>query len=474
MSDSTAPGPEARPAPATPGDRVPYRSIFAWAIGSVGSSYAIQSINALALPIYNIALGVDPVLLGWAMSIPRVIDSFFDPWLGWLSDNTHSRWGRRKPYIVAGALPLALLTLLLWIPPSRIGPTGLFWYFLGVSIVYYLAYSVCAVPQTALGYELSPDYHERTRIMGWSSIFGLLGGLGLPWLYRLTLMPCFGVNEVAGVRWVGAFLAIVIFCTSIAPGIICRERYANVAAAPMGLVESVRQTLRNGPFRVLVAATLLTVVITTMVSPCLYYVDIFEICGGKENAAKVIGWSGTVQCLAAFAGVPFNTWLSRKVGKRAAALICTGVTAVGYGLYAVTLTPRHPYLQLTSAFVVGWGIQGIWIMCGSMTADVCDHDELNTGHRREAFYGASLGISIKAGLAVAAMLSGYIVHVAGYRDLGAVRPEVMVRMRHIFIWSQVAGLSVCGAILLLYPLSRKRVDATRVELEARRRAAAAA
>jgi len=446
--------------------------MFAWAIGSVGSNYALASIMALALPIYNIALGVDAVKLGWAMSLPRVIDCFFDPWLGWRSDNTRSRWGRRKPYIVAGAFPLGLLTLLLWIPPVRMGPGVLFWYFLVISIFYYLAYSVCTVPLLALGYELSTDYNERTRIMGWMSVFALLGGLGMPWLYRMTLLPVFGRNEVVGVRWVGGMLAVVIFCTSIAPGIFCKERFAKAANRTIGLVDSVRMTLRNGPFRVLVVATVLTVIITCMVSPCLYYVDIYEICGGKEKASVIIGWAGTVQTLAAFAGIPFNTWLSKLFGKRVAALICIGVTAFGYGLYAVTLTPRYPYLQVISAFVVGWGIQGIWIMVYSMTADVCDDDELKTGHRREAFYGAAMGVCNKAGLAIAAVASGYIVHVAGYRENVVVGPEVMARMRHIFIWSQVAGLAVCGLIMSFYPLTRKRMGEIRVELDARHEAKA--
>jgi GPH family glycoside/pentoside/hexuronide:cation symporter len=270
---------------------------------------------------------------------------------------------------------------------------------------------------------------------------------------------------------VGGLLAIVIFCTCIAPGIFCRERYAVAASRPIGLVDSIRLTAANRPFRILVLANVLTVVVTCMVSPCLYYVDIFEICGGKAKASVVLGWVGTAQVLAAFAGVPFNAWLARLYGKRAAALICTGVTALGYGLYTVTLTPLHPYYQIASAFVVGWGIQGIWVMCGSMTADICDHDELATGARREAVYGAALGICSKAGLAIAAMASGYIVHLAGYRENGQVVPEVMARMRHIFIWSQVIGLGVCGLVFSLYPLSRGKVAEIRAQLDARHAAA---
>ena len=118
-------------------------------------------------------------------------------------------------------------------PPTHRGTGVIFWWFLVISILYYLAYSVCSVPQTALGYELSTDYNERTRIMGWASIFGLLGGLGVSWLYKLTLLPVFGPNEVVGVRWVGGMLAVVIFFTSMAPGIFCKERYAKAAEHPI-------------------------------------------------------------------------------------------------------------------------------------------------------------------------------------------------------------------------------------------------
>ena len=180
--------------------------------------------------------------------------------------------------------------------------------------------------------------------------------------------------------------------------------------------------------------------------------------GEVKRASTVLAYVGMAQGLAAFAGVPFNTWLAKVLGKKPAALICLGVTTVGYGLYAVTLSPAHPYLQIVSAFVVGWGIQGVWIMCQSMTADICDDDEINTGHRREAFYGSALGVCNKAGLAVAAVISG--LHRPFRRLCAEGAPpthQAMVRMRDFFIWSQVAGLIVCAFIFCLYPLTRKRM-----------------
>ena len=453
--------------PASP-DRVPFRAIFAWSFGSLGSCFVLFSINSLAFPIYNIALGVSAVKLGWAMSLPRVIDAAFDPLIGWLSDNTRSRWGRRRPYIVAGAFPLALFTVLLWIPPSHAGPNVIFWYFLVISTFYYLAYSICTVPQSALGYEMSDDYHDRTRIMGWASILGLIGALLMPWLYKVTLLPAFGGNEIVGVRWVGGALAVLIFVCCIVPGIFCRERFPHAAHQKVGRLRSVARTFRNRPFRILMCATLIAVIVTSMVGPCLLYVDIYEICGSKEFAAKVIGLAATVQITAAFLGVHFNTLLSRRIGKRGAAIVCVAITALGFALYAVTLTPKHPYLQVVSSFVVGWGIQGIWVMVGSMTADICDDDELKTGHRREAFYGAAQSFCGKAGMALAAVASGYIVHFAGYRENTIPTARAMAEMRHIFIWSQVGGLALCAAVFWFYPLTRARMAEIRVALDARR------
>jgi len=452
---------------APPPDRVPFRAILALSFGSLGSCYVLFSINNLAFPIYNLALGVSAVKLGWAMALPRVIDAFFDPLIGWLSDNTRSRWGRRKPYIVAGAFPLALFTVLLWLPPSKAGPDVIFWYFLVISIFYYLAYSVCVVPLSALGFELSNDYNERTRIMGWGSIIALLGGLSTPWLYKLTLLPVFGGDEVAGVRWIGGMLAVVIFFTTIAPGIYCRERFPDAARRKVGLLESVGLTLANGPFRLVTAGTLVAAVVTCMVGPCLLYVNIYEICGSKAFAAKVIALAGTTQMVAAFLGVPVNTWLAKRIGKRPTALACAAITAAGFALYAVTLTPAHPYWQLGSNFVVGWGIQGVWIMCAAMMADVCDDDEMKTGHRREAFYGAAMSFTNKAALALSAAAGGYLVYLAGYRENAAPSHAVMAHMRSLFIWCQVAGMAGCGVILWFYPLTRARMGEIRAALDAR-------
>lgn len=449
---------------------IPRRTLFAWSLGSVAAYYVTASISVLAFPIYNVGLGVNAVMLGWAMSLPRIIDAFFDPFLGWLSDNTRSRWGRRKPYIVAGAFPVGLFTILLWFPPRAAGTDVLFWWFLIVSIFYYLAFSVCFVPGTALGLELSTDYHERTRVQGWQTMLALLAGLLTPWLYKLTLLPVFGGDEVIGVRWVGALIAIIVFSFFLVQGVCCPERAMLAKTEKIRLWDAIRQAFGNGSFRILSSSQFLATAVTFMVMPCLLYVNIYEVCGSKEFAAKVAGWGGMVQLMAAFAQVPFTTKLSHAIGKKNTMMVALGIVAFACVLYIFTLTPKHPYWQVVSNFFYGWGIQGVWMMCSTMLADVCDQDELNTGFRQEGIYSSVSSFIMKAALAVGALGSGYLMSIAGFRADVTPAPEVMANLRHLFIWSQIAGLLICASIIWFYPLTRERMREIRRELDERARA----
>jgi GPH family glycoside/pentoside/hexuronide:cation symporter len=447
--------------------KVPAKVLAAYSFGTIGANYTLNTINALTFPIYNVALGIDAVMLGWAMSVPRVIDAFVDPMVGWASDNSRSRWGRRRPFIMAGAVPLAILAALLWMPPHGIGKNALLGYFLVLSIFYYVAFSFCAVPLNALGFELSNDYNERTRIQAWSAMVSLLGGLSIQWLYKLTLLPMFGGNELVGVRWVGALVAVIILAAYLVPAIVCKERAPQGIERPIKLTESVRLTLKSIPFRYLASALFLVYICTFVISPCLLCINLYGICGSKEYAAKVLGWAGTVQVLAAFIGVPCNNALSKLIGKKAAILTCLGIGMVGVALYTVTLTPAHPYLQLVSNFAFGWGIQGVWVLSNSMTADICDDDELICGGRREGFFASALLLLSKGGLALAALGSGYLLHFSGYRENIAPSTEVLSTMKQMLIGLQLVGMAGAGVLLWFYPLTEARVGAIRAELNSR-------
>ena len=143
----------------------------AWSIGSITDVYMTNALNYLAFPIFNMGLGVDPRMLGWALGLPRIWDAISDPLMGNISDNIRTRFGRRRPFILIGAILCAVMFALLWTSAaSGWSPTAIGWWFMAMVFLYYTAYTIFAVPWGALGLELTSDYNERTRVQAYRTV----------------------------------------------------------------------------------------------------------------------------------------------------------------------------------------------------------------------------------------------------------------------------------------------------------------
>jgi glycoside/pentoside/hexuronide:cation symporter, GPH family len=145
-----------------PEDKLSVARKVAYGIGMAPYALMVQGMNQLCNPIFNDCLGVDPRWISWVMGVSRLWDAFTDPVMGNISDNTRSRWGRRRPWIALGALLSALTFAIIWLFPRGMGHLFYFFWFLVSSLMFYVASTVFSVPYVALGMELSPDYHERT------------------------------------------------------------------------------------------------------------------------------------------------------------------------------------------------------------------------------------------------------------------------------------------------------------------------
>lgn len=174
-----------------PEDRISLKQKSAYAVGMF-----VNNLQAAALPamvvILNLGLGMDPVLVGIIGSVPRIFDAISDPMMGYISDNTRSRWGRRRPYIFIGAILSGIIFALMWQLPEGHSQAFYFWTFMSASVCFFLAYTVYATPFVAFGYEMTPDYHERTRLHAFANTVGQIAWLGVPWFYAL-MSSMFGV-----------------------------------------------------------------------------------------------------------------------------------------------------------------------------------------------------------------------------------------------------------------------------------------
>ena len=467
------------PQPAASCARLPIRTKFIWALGSLGDNYAGNTIGQLKDAVYTVALGVPPEWIGWALALPRLLDALIDPFIGFWSDSVRTRWGRRRPFIFFGALALGGAMTLLWLPPAGSGwsPRALASYFLVTTLLFYAAYSVFLVPYRALGLELTSDYHERTRLQGWGMMVGLIGGLGLPWLYKLTLLCGGGAAGVAvtgevivsGARWVGGAVGALVLVTCVIPALGSREKEVFGVSGKISLGEALRATLRNRPFlRMLGMNFCATVGMYSTVTVSLL-VSIYWLFGGdQEAAASLTGGLGMAQMLGSLAGVPVNTGFSVRFGKRVAALLSLGVAAAGFGSLWFTLLPAHPYWAIVSNVLIGWGMQGVWLMSATMNADVCDGDELHTGHRREGLYGAVFALEQKIAFSVAALVGGYVVSRCGYSTSFPPTVPTLLRLRGALIVTPLVGLTLAAAFIAFYSLSRARIVEIQARLVARR------
>jgi len=429
----------------------------------------INVISVLAIPIYSIALGVNPALIGVALTIPRIWDAFSDPIMGYITDNFRSRWGRRRPLILLGAVLLCISFPLLWAPNPAWGPNGLAAYLLVMLLGYYTAYTIWSVPWNALGFEMTPDYNERTRVQAWRTVFATAAGLFISWTYKLCFL--FDKNEVIGARYVGALIGLILLVTGVASAFFCKERMESQKQDKIKLIPAFTTTLKNRPFLMVCGSVSLFIIGVFLVQPMAIYVNIYYVFQGSENArdaaSTISGLGGMCGAVLGLLMIPLISWLGTHWGKKQTLLLGMTGAAFSFLIQFLTFNPAHPHMELISFCMMSPSIAFIWLILPSMVADVCDVDELHTGLRREGMYGAVYGWILKLGVSFGLLLSGFVLTIAGIEPaMEHQSPEAIRNLRILF--SVVPFLCTMGAVFLMmrYPLTEAAMDKLKDKLDA--------
>lgn len=453
-----------------PEDRVPVWRKAAYGFGGLTDFFFLNMVNALAVPIFAIALKMDPFLVAIALAIPKIVGAIMDPIAGSLSDNARTRWGRRRPFILVGGVAGVVLLPLIWMPPFSTS-TGMFVWLAILLAIFAAAYSFFAIPYGALGYQLSTDYDERTRVLAWKGYIQIIGTFGAAWFYWVCLHPVFG-SEVVGVRWLSGLVSLVMLGGVLATISFCRETVDASALQPkIPLLPALGLTIRNRPFMLLQASVLIIALGTGCEGLIGSYVHIFYTCqGSKELASFIIGIGGTLTVFSSLAALPLGLWLSTHSGKRTATLAGLGISLLAVCLLPFTLVPQSPYLIIVSWVILALGMPCASLMFGSMTADITDEDELATGLRREGMYVAVGGFFGKIISIVTLLLGGWLPHLAGYSDPGLPPgPGQLGLMRAMLIGIQMTAILAAIVVIWFYPITRARSEETRRLLDARKK-----
>jgi GPH family glycoside/pentoside/hexuronide:cation symporter len=456
-----------------PEDRIPFFQKMIYSIGALVNQMQAAAISAMVL-VLNLGLGMNPALVGLVGTIPRLLDAFTDPLIGYTSDKARTQYGRRRPFIFFGALVSGLLFALMFQLHKEHGEMFNFWYFLIIQCFFVVSFAFYAIPWIALGFEMTPDYHERTRLQGMGNTIAQIAWLISPWLFTFMYTT---KDVVQGARILAIVFGVFIAVGGILPAIFNKEFFKKFPEPEKKHVlkdffSGFGIALRNRPFIKLCLMTFLVFNGFMLASAFTSYVIFFYDFGGDYGkGGALLGWFGTVTALSNFLFViPFITWLATKIGKRNTFLITIPVSIVGYGLKWIGYNPQHPYLLLIAAPFIAFGLGSVFTVVSSMLADVCDLDEIQTGQRREGTFGAIYWWMIKLGQAAASLISGILLNATGFNVTlgGNQTPHTLFLMRLWDVGIPIAASLIAIGIIMTFEISEDKAYEIRKQLEQRR------
>ncbi|WP_297695011.1 MFS transporter [uncultured Eudoraea sp.] len=464
-------------------NKVPYGQKVAFGIGMLAN----QMFPA-ALGIFMVVLVQDLGFPGWMWGVlfflPRVFDSITDPIMGFISDNTKSKWGRRRHYVFLGALIMGISFVIMWQLYRVNGLDYNFTYFLLWSFVFYLGLTIFSVPYVAMGYEMSNDFHERTDIMAIAQWIGQWAWVIAPWFW--VIMYDQGLFESADVatRTLAVWVGIICMIFAMVPAIFIKsESTLNADYSPLSfkgiggslkkILVGFKEAFKSLPFRQLCIATFLIYNTFYTIASFSFFIVVYYLFGGDAGAAGV--WPtlfGSVGALATtFIVIPIITFMSKKMGKKKAFIVSQAISVLGYIMLWFLFIPGKPYMFIIALPFFAFGIGSLFTLMMSMTADVIDLDELNTGERREGIFGAIYWWMVKFGFAIAGLLTGTIMSVVGFNPDAAVQPDgAILGLRIFYSGFPILGTLVAIYVMRNYDLTEERANEISAELVKRKKA----
>lgn len=457
-------------------DRVPVRQKIAYGMGAIVTIVAVNSVVQLTSLVYVVGLGISAIWIGYAQAIPRLWDALVDPFLGNLSDNSRSRFGRRIPFLVIGGILLGVAFSLLWTVPRDWSRPAMFSYFIATSLFFYTVVPIYSIPHGALGLEMTEDYHEKTSIFAYASFIGNVGAFFLPWVYYLANRPVFHGDTVAGIKWVCVGMSFFLTGSALVCALVCKEGKLKQARKQerIPVLKGFRATYRNRTFLKLVGAFTLLIVGFQVVMGFSNFTTIFYLFGGdKDAASSLMAQNGTLWAAVGIAGVFPMIWLSKHLGKKGTVILSFAVIAGGNLLKLVCYNRAYPRLTFLPTICLSLGMVFCFSLVNSMISDICDEEEVREGTRQEGVYFAVYNWWWKVGVSIASVTGGYLLRWTGF--LEGMATQSASTLFWIRFWEIGLPTALCavGIILLLsYPLTEEMAYRTKAVLTERKDAAA--
>lgn len=440
--------------------RLSFRHKLAYGIASLGEGMLGTTLAFYLLFYYTDIVKVNPFWAGFAVAIGRLWDAVTDPAMGQITDRTRSRWGRRRPYLLFGSIPLGISFLLFWMVPTG-WPELYQLLFLGIaSILFNTMHTVVIMPYLALGAEITLDYDERTSVMSYRQFFFYLG-----WLPTAFALDFVGLFDAATVGWrtVGILWAVVLTLGFLITfgGNRENEEFQTRSGLPFG--RSLKETFRNRNF--LILAITLFIAAWAFAFGGALWVYIVKYVLAQEAMMK---FYLPIIVLSTLAFIPFYNWLSARIGKKKAFTVSIIGFGFCHGSGFVLFDQAHAWTAFIFCAIHGLGAGGFQLLSFSLVGDIADVDELKTYQRREGMYFGVLNFIQKCASSAGIFIVGYIL---GFLKINPdVAPDArgLLGLKIAYTLFPLAVLVTTGIVFyLLFPLSREGAKAVRAALDAR-------
>ncbi len=444
-------------------EKLPGRTKLLYGFGDTGFSLTSTIIAAFFAIFLTDVVGIPPGTAAIAIFIGRTWDYINDPLIGYLSDRTRTRWGRRRPFLLFGALPFALAFILMWLRPPFTGQIALTIYYAVAYVLFESAATFVYMPYFALTPELTNNYDERTSLTTYRMGFSILGSL-VAFTIPLMIVGSFSPENSASVTSMGIIFGVASALPLLLVFLSTRERQEYQKLDQPKLLESLRAALKNRPFVFSMVIFLLTWVSVDILQTTLLYFLKYVL--GREAQSDLI--MATI-FVTAMLVLPFWNWVSKRWNKRMA-------YAAGIAFWAVvqctlilfnSATPLPVILGLCA--LAGIGVSAAHVLPWSIIPDAIEWDEWQTGERHEGMFYSLVMLSMKVASSLAIPLVLLVLQVTGYQPNSTQQPASAILGIRMAIGPIPAVLLVIGIVFaLLYPLSREKHRQIVAELEARR------
>lgn len=462
--------------------KVPMGQKIAFGVGM----FANQMFPAI-LGIFMVVLVQDLKFSGlmWGMIylFPRLFDAISDPIMGFVSDNTKSKWGRRKPYVLIGGILMGIAYIFMWRLFKENSVQYNFWYFFLWSVIFYLGLTFFSVPYVAMGYEMSNDFHERTNIMAIAQWIGQWAWVIAPWFWVVMYDPEWFPSADVAARKLAVWVAIPCAICAMVPAIFIKSKstldedyeplsFGNIKGSLDKIFSSFVEAFKIKQFRKLCVSTFFIYNAFMAVSSLTLFVIVYKLFNGDTEASGI--WVALFGCLGAlgttFFVIPIVAWLSKKMGKKKAFMLSQAISIVGYIMLYFLFVPGKPWMYIIALPFFSFGIGSLFTIMMSMTADVIDIDELNSGKRREGVFGAIYWWMVKVGFAIAGAIGGIIIWLVGF-EAGVPTTEQVSAVNGLhafFCFFPVIGTIGAMWVMKDYDITEQRAKEIREDLEKRK------